>query len=125
MSAALSHQRRWAAVFVGLLAVIVVLVVLWLAHPNGSNTSTAAACTVVTGALADGPDPSVDPTGYAEAQVLPLREVTTSNVELHSALLALSNAYEQLFKVGDTKSAERAVAAATAEVETFCPDVAS
>jgi hypothetical protein len=125
MSAAPSHQRRWTVVFIGLLVIIVILIALWIAHPNGSNTaSTSAVCTNVGGALADGPDPSV-PTGYAEAQVLPLREVSTSNQGLHRAILKLSNAYQTLFKDGNSKLAHREVVAATAKVNVFCPGVSS
>ena len=49
-----------------------------------SQASSAAAlgtavqqdCTTISDVLSDGPDPGADPVGYAQAQVLPLRQLT-------------------------------------------------
>ena len=39
--------------------------------------------------LSNGPDPDADPVGYAQAQILPLREIDTSDANLHQAIDAL------------------------------------
>jgi hypothetical protein len=101
---------------------------------SSSTSSTAVlgsaaqqACTAVSDVLSDGPDPDADPTGYAEAQVLPLRQLTISDPALHSAVLSLAAAYE---KFSTSTKATRAAAAtavtkAEDEVNKICPQAAS
>ena len=51
-------------------------------------------CTSVADVLSDGPDSGADPVGYAQAQVLPLRQLTVGNAALHRDVLALAAAYQ-------------------------------
>src|ERR1700735_4274208 len=64
---------------------------------SGSSSATAAktACQQVSAALSDGPDPGTDPVGYAQAQVLPLQQIHTSDQSLQEAVGALAEAYPQ------------------------------
>jgi hypothetical protein len=101
-----------------------------------SQTSSAAAlgsavqqdCTTVSDVLSDGPDPGADPVGYAQAQVLPLRQLTISDATLHNAVLALASAY-QTFSTSTSTTSTRASAAlavskAENEVNKICPQAA-
>jgi hypothetical protein len=99
-----------------------------------SQTSSAAAlgsavqqdCTTVSDVLSDGPDPGADPVGYAQAQVLPLRQLTISDATLHSAVLTLASAY-QTFSTSTTStraSSALAVSKAENEVNKICPQAA-
>jgi len=91
------------------------------------GSATQQACTAVSDVLSDGPDPDADPTGYAEAQVLPLRQLTISDPALHSAVLSLAAAYEKFST--STKSTRAAAATAVTkaedEVNKICPQAAS
>jgi hypothetical protein len=100
-----------------------------------SRTSSTAAlgtavqqdCTTISDVLADGPDPGADPVGYAQAQVLPLRQLTISDAALRSAVLTLASAY-QTFSTSTTSTratAARAVSKAENEVNKICPQAAS
>ena len=80
----------------------------------------------MAGVLADGPDPGADPVGYAEAQVVPLRQLTISDATLHRAVLTLASAYET-FSTSSTPT--RAASSATVtkaenEVNKICPQAA-
>jgi hypothetical protein len=99
-----------------------------------SQTSSATAlgtavqqdCTTVSDVLSDGPDPGADPVGYAQAQVLPLRQLTISDATLHSAVLTLASAY-QTFSTSTTStraSSALAVSKAENEVNKICPQAA-
>jgi hypothetical protein len=90
-----------------------------------SAASIAAACQRVSAALSDGPDPDADPVGYAEAQVLPLRQITTSDASLRRAIDRLAGAYETFFKDNGTKTAGAAVTAAGEQVDKICPGATS
>ena len=76
--------------------------------------------------LADGPDSGADPVGYAQAQVLPLRQLTISDATLHSAVLSLATAYQKFStSTGQTRAAAAlAVAKAENEVNKICPQAA-
>jgi hypothetical protein len=99
-----------------------------------SQTSSAASlgsavqqnCTSVADVLSDGPDQGVDPVGYAQAQVLPLRQLTISDATLHRAVLTLASAYETFSTSGtSTRAASaRAVTKAENEVQKICPQAA-
>jgi hypothetical protein len=101
---------------------------------SSSHSSTTALlgntvhqeCTAISDVLSDGPDPDADPVGYAQAQVLPLRQLTISDAKLHSDVLTLANAF-QAFSTGSgaggTKAA-LAVAKAENAVNSICPEAA-
>ena len=83
-------------------------------------------CTSVADVLADGPDPGADPVGYAEAQVLPLRQLTISDTTLHRAVLTLASAYETFSTSSSSTRATSgaAVTEAESEVNKICPQAA-
>ena len=95
----------------------------------GGTASTAAlrsTCTQVSAVLSDGPDPDSDPVGYAEAQMLPLGQIHTSDARLGAAIGKLASAYRAFFDSnGTSSSAKLAVAAASKRVDSFCPGAAS
>ena len=76
--------------------------------------------------LADGPDPGADPVGYAEAQVLPLRQLAISDATLHRAVLTLASAYETFSTSSSSTRAASAAAVTKAEneVNKICPQAA-
>jgi hypothetical protein len=83
-------------------------------------------CTSVADVLADGPDSDADPVGYAEAQVMPLRQLTISDATLHRAVLTLASAYETF---STSRSSTRAASGAAVtkaenEVNKICPQAA-
>jgi hypothetical protein len=110
--------------------VLAVGLALALAGCGGSaaavQASTQKACRQVGAVLADGPDPDTDPSGYAEAQILPLRQIHPANTRLKAAVSHLDAAYQQLFASnGKSTTATAAVAAATKKVDVICPGAAS
>jgi hypothetical protein len=83
-------------------------------------------CTTVADVLSDGPDPGADAVGYAQAQVLPLRQLKISDTALHQAVLALAAAY-QAFSSGSGASnsaAAHQVTKAENAVNAICPEAA-
>jgi hypothetical protein len=119
-------QRRWKFVFIALVVAIPVLIGAWIVSANGHPaTAPAASCQAVSAALANGPDPGADPVGYAEAQVLPLRDITTSDAGLHSAIVQLSSAYESFYKDNGAASSKKLVSAAEKSVDHYCPGATS
>ena len=95
----------------------------------GAATSTAAVrttCNQVSAVLSDGPDPDSDPVGYAEAQILPLGQIHTSDAQLRTAIGKLASAYRAFFDSNGTSGqAKLAVAAASKRINSFCPGAAS
>ena len=80
-------------------------------------------CTSVADVLSDGPDPDADPVGYAQAQVMPLRQLTISDATLHHAVLTLASAYETFSTSSSSTRAASAQAVTKAEdgVNKICP----
>ena len=99
------------------------------ASAAGGTASTAAVhttCAQVSAVLSDGPDPDSDPVGYAEAQILPLGQIHTSDAQLRAAIGKLASAYRTFFDSnGSSSSAKLAVAAASKRINSFCPGAAS
>jgi hypothetical protein len=90
------------------------------------QAGTQKACRQIGAVLADGPDPDTNPSGYAEAQILPLSQVHPANRELKAAVSRLDAAYQRLFASnGTSTTAAAAVAAATKKVNAICPGAAS
>jgi hypothetical protein len=90
------------------------------------GTAVQQDCTTVADVLSDGPDPGADPVGYAQAQVLPLRQLTISDATLRSAVLSLATAYAKYStSSGSTRAAAALVVAkAENEVNKICPQAA-
>ena len=91
-----------------------------------SLTSIQAGCQQVAAVLSDGPDPGADPVGYAEAQVLPLRQVQTSDQALQVAISSLVAAYQGFYQAdGKGKAVNAAVTGAANKINSLCPGAAA
>ena len=117
----------------GTAAAFLALAVAACGSASSQTSSTAALgtavqqdCTTISDVLSDGPDPGADPVGYAQAQVLPLRQLTISDATLHDAVLSLATAYEKFStSTGPTRAAAALVVAkAEDEVNKICPQAA-
>ena len=94
--------------------------------PGSASSAVSAACNEVAAALSDGPDPNADPVGYAEAQINPLRAISTSDSELRTAINGLAMAYVRVFESnGKNSTAARAAATESRKVNAICPGTAS
>lgn len=82
-------------------------------------------CEQVEAALSDGPDPEADPVGHAQAQILPLREIYTSDGVLHQAIDRLAAAYQSFSSTDGSSAARSAVSAASRTIEHLCPGLES
>ncbi|HUA28294.1 MAG TPA: hypothetical protein VMC03_05375 [Streptosporangiaceae bacterium] len=96
------------------------------AAKRATSAAVRSTCSQVTAVLSDGPDPDSDPVGYAEAQILPLGQIHTTDAALRSAIGRLASAYKSFFASNGTSgSAKLAVAAASKQVNAICPGAAS
>lgn len=128
-----SQGRAIAPPWRGAAAVMLVLALIVLLAACGSSSkpklSTAQVkkqtCQQVEAALSDGPDPEADPVGHAQAQVLPLREIHTSNSSLHQAIGTLASAYQSFSTSNGSNSAKSAVESASKTIEHLCPGIES
>jgi len=97
---------------------------------SGSGRASAApaasaACSQLSAALSDGPDPGADPVGYAEAQIKPLRAIRTGDTALRAAVSHLASAYSAVYgSDGKSSAAANAVRAASRKVNSICPGAA-
>ena len=124
---AVTKLRASGALIVGLLGAAVLLGACSSPAPAGASAAaTQAACSQVSAVLSDGPDPQADPVGYAEAQILPLGQIRTSDSQLRAAISRLAGAYRE-FVAGNGAShgAATAVAAASKQVDAICPGATS
>ena len=126
------RARSWAPPAAGVALAPGLALALALAACGGSSGTSAAtaatkqSCQQIGAVLTQGPDPDVDPAGYAEAQILPLRQVHISGSSLKAAVGQLDRAYQQLFRSdGNSSAAVKAVAAASKKVDAICPGAAS
>ncbi len=83
------------------------------------------ACKQVEAALSDGPDPEADSVGHAQAQILPLREIHTTDGTLHQAIDILAAAYQVFSSTHGASQAKSAVSAASKTIEHLCPGIES
>jgi hypothetical protein len=87
-----------------------------------SVTAAQAACQQVDAALSDGPDPGTDPVGYAQAQVLPLRQISTPDTTIRQAIDSLASAYSGYATAnGASKAATATLNAAIGKINGWCP----
>jgi hypothetical protein len=93
--------------------------------PQPASEAVTVACQQVSAVLSDGPDPDADPVGYAEAQVIPLRQVRTQDTALRDAIGRLAGAYQEFFTSNGTKTAKEAVSVASSEINSICPGATS
>jgi len=90
------------------------------------GTAIQQDCTAVADVLSDGPDPDADSVGYAQAQVLPLRQLKIGDATLQRAVLALAAAYQAFSTGGGAGGSAAALQVTKAEkaVNTICPQAA-
>jgi hypothetical protein len=123
------NAARAAHVLPGACLVLAALLILsgcGSAARSGSAAATAKTCQRVSAVLSDGPDPDADPVGYAEAQILPLRQVAAPDNALRDAIRGLADAYQKFFASNGTSSAAKeAVAVASKKINSFCPGAAA
>jgi|HubBroStandDraft_1064217.scaffolds.fasta_scaffold77260_1 hypothetical protein len=91
------------------------------------GTARHQQCTSVADVLSDGPDPTADPVGYAQAQVLPLRQLKVTDATLRKAVTALADAYQDYSTStgAASKAAAQRVSMAEAAVNAICPGAAN
>ncbi len=96
--------------------------------PQGASKSSASAltleCLQVSAVLSDGPGPTVDPIGYAEAQILPLRKVHPEDKALEEAIESLDRAYEEVYATSDSAAAKNAENKESRRMNAICPGAA-
>ena len=138
MSRILQHhasptQRALIRTLAGTAAAFVALAVAACGSASSQASSTALLgtavqqdCTLVADVLSDGPDAGADAVGYAQAQVLPLRQLTIGDPALHRAVLSLAAAYQTFStSTGPTRAAATlTVTKAENEVSKICPQAA-
>jgi hypothetical protein len=90
-----------------------------------ARTTVKQTCRQVEAVLSDGPDPEADPVGYAQAQVLPLRQIRVSEEKLREAIDKLASAYQSFSAGNGSSSAKSVVSRASKAIEDICPGVAS
>jgi len=90
------------------------------------GTAIQQDCTAVADVLSDGPDPGADAVGYAQAQVLPLRQLDIGDATLRRAVLALAAAYQTFSTASGAGRSAAAVQVTKAEkaVNAICPQAA-
>ncbi|QMU71077.1 hypothetical protein [Streptacidiphilus sp. P02-A3a] len=91
------------------------------------GTARQQACTAVSTVLADGPDADADSVGYAEAQVLPLRQLKLGDPVVGQAVSQLDSAYQAFSTAGTAAAPAAAIAVTKAQnaVNALCPGAAS
>jgi hypothetical protein len=97
--------------------------------PSASSSSLSAkqqGCTAVSDVLSNGPDPDVDPVGYAEAQVLPLGQLKLSDTALSQTVRRLDAAYKAFSATTGAKGTPAAISVSAAQhaVNAICPNAA-
>ena len=115
-----------------LAAILSLMVATGLAATIDTVSATAATtkhgparqCTAVADVLADGPTLTADPVGYAEAQVLPLRQLKLSDPTLRRAVQQLDSAYTAFSAGNGSHKAKAAMKTAEARVNAICPTAA-
>jgi hypothetical protein len=86
-----------------------------------NSASVKTTCQQIAAVLSDGPDPSADPIGYAEAQILPLTKVRTSDATLRRAVSDLDQAFRSVYSSEASASSERELERADSALDTICP----
>jgi len=91
------------------------------------GTAIKQQCTAVADVLSDGPDPDADPLGYAEAQVLPLRQLKIADAKLRGAVQQLATAYQTYSTATGAAGTAAALQSSKAEaaVNAICPGAAN
>jgi hypothetical protein len=119
------HSHRWRVAAIPLATCAAMALALSACSSSAKPAQASASaktCQQVGAVLSDGPDPSADPVGYAEAQILPLRQLHAADTELRAAISQLASAYAKFFASdGKSTAATSAVVAATTHMNKLCP----
>jgi hypothetical protein len=118
-------MRAWPLRALALLVSAGLLSACGSAPAHAQSGALRSACQQISAVLSDGPDPGADPVGYAQAQILPLRQVHTADKRLRAALDQLSSAYRQFTDTKGSPAARRAVSGASRGVNAICPGAAA
>jgi hypothetical protein len=98
------------------------------ASPAATSSVSALSqdCTNVSDVLADGPDPTADSVGYAEAQILPLKQLSYSDSAVHGAADRLDAAFSAFTAAQGSAQVQAAVQVTSAEdaINALCPGAA-
>jgi hypothetical protein len=117
--------RRSVAIAITM-ALMVLLAACGSSKPAPSSAQVEKqTCEQIEAALSDGPDPEADPVGHAQAQILPLREIRTSDGALHRAIDTLAAAYRSFSSTDGSSAAKSAVSTAGKTIEHLCPGIES
>jgi hypothetical protein len=115
----------------GMAAMASLAVATGLVSATGISSAAAATkhgparqCTAVADVLADGPTADVDPVGYAEAQILSLRQLKLSDPTLRRAVQQLDSAYVAVNVSNGSHKAKAAAKVAEARLNAICPTAA-
>ncbi len=112
---------RWAVGLAATGLLIVLMAACGSSAGASRTTGLPTTCQRVTATLSDGPDPSVDPVGYAQAQILPLARLHTSNLALRSAISQLDGAFRAVESSGGSARAEHEVTRSDSAIDASCP----
>jgi hypothetical protein len=131
---AVGSAGRWPQPIRALVLPASGLLALWAVTACGSSPHSGANvgskitqdCTAVSDVLSDGPDPDADSVGYAQAQVLPLRQLKISAANLRTAVNNLDDAYQQFSSSTGTAQDAAGVKVSSAQtaLNNICPGVA-
>lgn len=80
-------------------------------------------CQQVSAVLTNGPDPGVDPVGYAQAQILPLEQLHVSaQTTIGKAISTLASDYGSYVTANGTgKAVKAALTASINRINSLCP----
>jgi nitrous oxide reductase accessory protein NosL len=111
---------------VAALALALMLAACGSSKPAASSAQVnKQTCKQVEAALSDGPDPEADPVGHAQAQILPLSQIHTTDGSLQRAIDTLAAAYHSFASSNGASSAKSTLGAATKTIEQLCPGIES
>ena len=116
-------RKRFGAL--GSIAVVALLLAACGSSKAQTTSAITSTCNRVSAVLSDGPDPDADPVGYALAQVIPLRQIHTSDAKLKSDIEGLAASYERFYETKGSSAAKAAVSRASEAINSVCPGAAS
>jgi hypothetical protein len=119
------RPRRWTSMALAAFVALAMTGVGFSTMASAGTPSIEAPCEQVAAVLSDGPDPGVDPVGYAQAQILQLRKLKLSGHRLGRAVLDLAAAYAGYARSdGTNRSAKVTVKRSEKAVNAICPGAA-
>ena len=98
------------------------------ASPASSASALSQDCTALSDVLSDGPDPTADSVGYAQAQILPLKQLKLNESNVQSAVNRLETAFTAFVAASDPSTQTQAavqVTSAENAVNALCPGASS